>query len=250
MSCSSPSAAPADAAWARLSLAALVVAGHLAAAAPQPTHAGPAAPALPTLQPASRLPSSPTPQPVSPPAPAVTTIRPLASPASPAVPATPPAAEVLAALPQARLIGKGALRFFGLPVYEARLWAAPGFDAARYDGQPFALELQYARKLRGPDIAERSITEMKRVGSFTTAQATAWQALMERAFPDVAAGDRLSGVHTGGGQVRFFHNGRPTAQLDDAAFARLFFGIWLAPQTSAPALRQALIGEAAGRDGG
>lgn len=155
-----------------------------------------------------------------------------------------PPAELLAALPQARLVGRGTLRFFGLPVYEARLWAAPGFDAARYDSQPFALELRYSRKLRGPDIAERSIVEMKRVGSFTAAQARAWQALMERAFPDVVAGDRLSGVHMGAGQVSFFHNGRPTAQLDDTAFARLFFGIWLAPQTSAPALRQALVGEA------
>lgn len=177
----------------------------------------------------------------------------LAAPAAAAVPASTssrstrpaqpkPPAEVVAALPQARLVGQGALRFFGLSVYEARLWAAPGFDAARYDGQAFALELQYARKLAGPAIAERSIVEMKRVGPFADAQATEWQALMTRAFPDVVAGDRLSGVHLGSGQVRFFHNGRLTAQLDDAPFARLFFGIWLAPQTSAPALRQSLIG--------
>jgi hypothetical protein len=42
--------------------------------------------------------------------------------------------------------------------------------------------------------------------------------------------------------VRFFHNGRQTAQLRDAEYARLFFGIWLAPQTSAPAMRTALLG--------
>jgi hypothetical protein len=42
--------------------------------------------------------------------------------------------------------------------------------------------------------------------------------------------------------VRFFHNSRPTAQIRDAEYARLFFGIWLAPQTSAPAMRTALLG--------
>jgi hypothetical protein len=30
--------------------------------------------------------------------------------------------------------------------------------------------------------------------------------------------------------------------IADAEFARLFFGIWLSPRTSAPALRQALMG--------
>lgn len=154
-------------------------------------------------------------------------------------------AEVARALPKARLVGRGTLRFFGLTVYEARLWAAPGFQAARYDSQAFALELEYARKLDGQAIAERSVAEMRRVGTFDDAQARAWLALMTQAFPTVARGERLIGVHDGSGGVRFFHNGNPTAATTDREFARLFFGIWLAPQTSAPALRQALTGEPA-----
>ena len=42
--------------------------------------------------------------------------------------------------------------------------------------------------------------------------------------------------------MSFFHNGKLTAQLVDADYARLFFGIWLARQSSAPALREALLG--------
>ncbi len=154
-------------------------------------------------------------------------------------------AEVTAALPRARLVGHGSLRFFGLQVYEARLWAAPGFDGQRYDSQPFALELLYSRKLDGAAIAERSIAEMKRVAPFGAAQSKAWLAAMTQAFPSVVAGDRLVGLQAGGGRVRFFHNGRETAAIDDADFGRLFFGIWLSPQTSAPALRDALLGVAA-----
>lgn len=156
--------------------------------------------------------------------------------------AAPP--EVRAALPKAQLVGQGALRFFGLLVYEARLWAAPGFQAGTYDSQPFALELVYARKLDGSAIAERSVAEMRRVGSFSDAQARTWLSLMQQAFPDVAAQDRLVGLHDGRGDVRFFYNGRPTAQTSDRVYAHLFFGIWLDPQTSAPALRRALIGAA------
>lgn len=159
---------------------------------------------------------------------------------------TPPAlalpSEVVPIVPKARLLGQGELRFFGLLVYEARLWGMEGFVADGYDRQPFALELQYARKLDGPAIAERSIAEMRRVGSFDEAQGKTWLALMMQAFPTVSAKDRLTGVHDGQGKVSFFHNGRLTASTTDRDYARLFFGIWLSPKTSAPALRAALTG--------
>ncbi|WP_414710171.1 chalcone isomerase family protein [Roseateles sp.] len=160
----------------------------------------------------------------------------------PAFADTPAPAEVSSALPQARLQGSGVLRFFGLRVYEARLWTAPSFVAADYARQPFALELIYDRRLEGQAIAERSVAEMRRVGPFDEATAKRWRSLMVKAFPDVVASDRLLGLHDGQGDVSFFHNGKLTAQLVDADYARLFFGIWLSQQSSAPALRDALLG--------
>ena len=161
------------------------------------------------------------------------------TPASP--PAPPP--EVVAALPTAVLQGRSTLRFFGLAIYEARLWAAAGFDAERYAAQPFALELRYARALAGSDIAERSIIEMQRGGSFDDEQASRWRAAMKRAFPDVVPGDRITGLQHPDGSTRFLHNGQPTSTLVDPVFARRFFGIWLAPTTSEPGLRRQLIGQ-------
>ena len=151
-------------------------------------------------------------------------------------------AELRSTLPAARQVGSAVLRFFGLRVYEARLWATNGFTPEDYNRHPFGLELVYDRKLEGAAIAERSIAEMRRVGSFTDEQARQWLSLMKLAFPDVVAHDRLLGMNDGQGEVRFFHNGRQTAQIRDAEFARLFFGIWLSPQTSAPAKRNSLLG--------
>ena len=150
--------------------------------------------------------------------------------------------EVADALPRARLQGSGTLSYFGLAIYEARLWAAPDFAPGRYDAHTFALELRYARKLDGAAIAERSITEMRRVGPFDPTQAKAWLEQMTQAFPDVKPGDRLTGVRGPGGVTRFYSNGQPTSSIADPEFGRLFFGIWLSGNTSEPALRRDLIG--------
>jgi hypothetical protein len=39
----------------------------------------------------------------------------------------------------------------------------------------------------------------------------------------------------------FLLNGRPLGEVRDPDFARVFFGIWLSPRTSEPALREALL---------
>jgi hypothetical protein len=153
-----------------------------------------------------------------------------------------PPAEVNSALPGAKLQGQGRLRYFGLHVYDALLWSAQRLAAGDVATSALALELRYARTLRGPLIAERSITEMKRLGEFGEAESQRWLDAMKRIFPDVNDGDRITGVHRPGEGALFFVNGKPAGEVRDAAFARLFFGIWLSPRTSEPALRAALLG--------
>ena len=141
-----------------------------------------------------------------------------------------------------RAAGSGIYTYWGFDVYRASLWVEPGFEPAAFARQRHALELQYLRNFKGRDIAQRSIEEMRRIGAFTEAQAQAWLQAMATLFPDVAAGDRLLGLHLPGRGAQFFHNGKPVGELADPEFARLFFGIWLSEQTSAPRLRAALLG--------
>lgn len=162
--------------------------------------------------------------------------------ASPAVPV-----ELSQGLPAARLQGQGTLRFLGLRIYEARLWVgaqtlAPSWSDA--PAVPLALELHYARAFRSEAIAARSLQEMRRQGPIEPAQAARWQATMQRLFPDVQSGDRLTGLWRPDRGAEFFFNGRATGEVGEATepgFARRFFGVWLSEQTSEPALRAALL---------
>ena len=83
------------------------------------------------------------------------------------------------------------------------------------------------------------------MGPFTPAQGERWQQALQAALPDVQAGDRLTGLYQPDQGVVFQKNGQAVGAVPDAAFARLFFGIWLSPQTSEPALRQALLAQPA-----
>jgi Chalcone isomerase-like len=153
--------------------------------------------------------------------------------------------ELRATVPSATLNGSGRLRVFGFQVYDAALWTAPGFRADDFTQHAFALELSYLRDFSGQDIAKRSVDEMRRLGNFSDAQAEAWQRAMQAAFPDVKKGDRITGVHQPGVGAQFLTNGKLTGEVRDTQFARLFFGIWLSPNTSQPQLRQALLTRAA-----
>ena len=156
-----------------------------------------------------------------------------------AAPALPP--ELVAELPGARWRGTGVMRFFGLHIYDARLYSP---EALAGDGaaQPLALELVYARRLVGEQIASRTIEEMRRIGSFSEEQAARWLKALQALFPDVKDGDRFTGVQRPGQATRFFLNGQHRGDVADADFTRLFFGIWLSPRTSEPKLRAQILG--------
>ena len=152
-------------------------------------------------------------------------------------PPLPPAVAALAPGVQAQ--GGGELRHFGFRVYNGWYWG-PGHDWSL--AAPFALDLHYHRTLAGAGIAERSVEEIAKLGLGTPAQIARWGEAMRGIFPDVRAGDRLTGVFLPPGVVRYFSNGRAIGEIADPAFARAFFGIWFDPKTSRADFRAKLLG--------
>ena len=154
-------------------------------------------------------------------------------------------AEVVAEVPGARLLGSGTLRFMGLRIYDGRLWVGAAVPGNDWQTTPLALELQYQRDLKGELIAERSLKEMRRQGEIDEITAERWLGNMKKFFPDVQAGDRITGVNLPGVGARFFFNGQLRGELREVDFARYFFGIWLSPRTSEPQMREQLLGRKA-----
>lgn len=147
-------------------------------------------------------------------------------------------------LPEARLVGSGELRLFGLRVYSARLWSPAQPLAA---DTPFALELTYHRAISREQLVEASVREIRRLhdDGLSAVQLDAWREQMRQAFVDVEPGARITGVHLPGVGARFYVGRELQHEVRDHDFARAFFAIWLDPRTRNPQLRAQLLGSAA-----
>ncbi len=134
--------------------------------------------------------------------------------------------------------GSGELTWFGLRVYRATLWTTnASSDPPR---APLALSLEYRREIKGARIARTSIEEMRRLGAPDEALAR-WGERLVTLFPDVTAGDKLTGVYLPSGATRFYFHDRALGEITDPEFAPYFFGIWLDERTRAPEVREALM---------
>jgi hypothetical protein len=150
--------------------------------------------------------------------------------------------EVLRELPGARMQGGGRLRYFGIHLYDIWLFTAAQRAGANWAAVPLALDIEYGRAFDGDSIAERSLKEMRRQAEIGDEDAGRWTGAMQVIFPDVRAGDRLTGVQRPGQAARFYFNGQYRGEVAEATFTRLFFGIWLSARSGEPLLREALLG--------
>lgn len=147
------------------------------------------------------------------------------------------------ALPDGRLVGSGDFTWFGVRLYTARLWST-GLPLT-WD-QPFALELTYHRAFSRDTLVEASLKEMRRMAGARPEDSTLqrWSSEMRGAFVDVRPGMRITGVYHPGFGCSFFVDGQLRRRVEDPAFARAFFDIWLDPRTRDKQLRQQLLGMA------
>jgi hypothetical protein len=134
--------------------------------------------------------------------------------------------------------GEGHVSFLFLKAYNARLWT----DAATWSmDAPFAMEITYGMGFDTDDLVERTIKEMKHVDpGLDDAEVARLTPQLNKVYPPVKSGDRLTALYVPGKPVAFSHNGAPTGAID-SSYAKDFFGLWLLPNTSDPSLRDKLL---------
>jgi Chalcone isomerase-like len=136
-----------------------------------------------------------------------------------------------------KLQGSGRLTWWGFSVYDAALYRSTSLTSPE-----FALDLRYQKSFKGVSIANRTTEEMKRIG-VPEAQAVSWGKQLAGFMPNVESGQNLTAVYTPNQGTIFYHEGKQIAQIPGVDFPKAFFGIWLDQKTSAPKLREQLLGQ-------
>ena len=136
-----------------------------------------------------------------------------------------------------KLQGSGRLTWWGFNIYDAAL-----YRSASLTSPEFALDLRYQKSFKGVSIANRTTEEMKNIG-VPEAQAVSWGKQLASFMPNVESGQNLTAIYTPKQGTIFYHEGRQIAQIPGVDFSKAFFGIWLDQKTSAPKLREQLLGQ-------
>lgn len=154
-------------------------------------------------------------------------------------PAALAAEAALKHVPNAQEVGTGRLSVVFWDVYDATLYAPGG----KWDPEAvYALKIHYFREIEGPDIADRTVEEMRKQGFADEEKLAEWQSQLRKIFPLVTKGSQLTAVSQPGKPTRFYFNDKPIGSIADRRFGPRFFAIWLGEKTSEPGLRKKLLG--------
>ncbi len=145
-------------------------------------------------------------------------------------------------LSNGQYLGQATMRWFGLKIYDAQLWAEKPPAQFNYRTDAHLLELTYAHDFESEKIAEKSREEIEKQGVGTTEVLNMWQKKLSALIPSIKKGNQLTALYKPGKGLVLFKNGQTVGELNDPELAIAFMGIWLDPRSSEPALREKLIG--------
>lgn len=146
------------------------------------------------------------------------------------------ASTMAAALEGTSQRGAATFSYFGLAIYEARLFTRGG---APFDwNSEFGLELQYKRDLSRENLVEGTLREFRRTGGDLPLQRE-----LSTCFRDVSTGDRFLGMTEGSDRISFWLNGQQTCTLSHPQIKYRFMAIFLGDNTRSASFTRRLRGQ-------
>lgn len=137
--------------------------------------------------------------------------------------------------------GTAELDWMWMDVYTSRLW----MDAEEWSyNTPFALSITYDMNFSRKQLVEKSVDEVERIHGLPQDRLVRLREELNRVFPAVRNGDRITALFIPDTEVAFFHNGTETGRITDKDLLIPFMDIWFSPQTERPELRKAMLGGA------
>ncbi len=146
------------------------------------------------------------------------------------------ASPISQSLTDAQHKGSATFRYFGVPIYDARLFTPQG--AAFSWEREIGLHLTYRKTLGQKALVKSTLDEMARQGNPAPPRD-----LLERCFQTVSKGDSYLAVSDGPDRVGFWRNGQKTCTLSYPGAKLAFMSIFLGNDTWSATFTRQLKGQ-------
>lgn len=150
------------------------------------------------------------------------------------------APEVRTLLGEPEALGQGQFRYLGLKVYDAQIFAPDGAGFSN-DGL-YALEIEYARKIKRSVLLRASKKELVRIEG-TRADHDEIIAKLSTCYRDIRPGDRIVAAPEGADSLGFWVNGVRTCTLTHAGIRDRYMAIWLSDKARDRRFAQQVMAE-------
>ena len=125
--------------------------------------------------------------------------------------------------------GKGRHSWWGIQMYDARLWiAGPRWSAT----EPHALDIEPSRVVSADTLVKHAIGEMRDLKVGDERKLKTWQAEMKKVMPNVRPGDQIVIFCSDSNRTLVYLNDSSTGEVDDPSFCPAVMSVWLHPQTN------------------
>ncbi|WP_110456267.1 chalcone isomerase family protein [Shewanella algidipiscicola] len=143
---------------------------------------------------------------------------------------------------QLEKIGAGEMSYLFWTLYRAELFASERpLSVNAGNKQVKALRIEYYKTIDKQALVEATAEQWQHLG-YSPADIAQWVVPLQRIWPNVTPGDRLTLLVNQSGMSQFYLADQLIGQIDDPRFGEAFLAIWLSENTSEPKLRQQLLG--------
>lgn len=134
------------------------------------------------------------------------------------------APEVKSLLGQPQALGSGVFRYLGIKIYDAHVFAPEGQGFDR--DQPYALKIDYQRKIRRKILLRASLEELTRIEGEQADHADILSKLTS-CYRDIQPGDRIVAAPRDADALRFWVNGTQTCTLQHDNIRDRYMAMWI-----------------------